>query len=451
MQIQIFNPKIFTDPTGFRTLIWSTNQSNEIENHLDKDSFGESGTGGIFWVCFYDDNQRVFLVTKNKKSVNKIFSAGELLDPDLKLTANINGLGLSLVNLDSQIMKEICYFSISSSDVVWESRKSGSRVFKSFVGKDIDCLENAYQRYMIKKQTEEDAVNEGRFEKISNNLVVNFDQMRMLNPHKAQLRRTCLNGVFLDLSKSENVINFHLKLNRIQLDNQLDDHIFATILCPVTPPKSIRMDLTPKPFIEFSTILQFNDNRKRFKYLSFLIQEFAIQVDLDFITSLQSYLEIVSKKTNTNYEELINNSLEFALQSDINQEKGSSSKHHYDSIHLSPLKMHLSFSLGTIDTLNWPGILDYLVKSAGVTLIEFKDAVLKINSFMRENAQFTDDEFVNELVEHYKAAALSQFYVIIFGLDLIGNPVGLFLGVKQGFTDLFYEPITGKKLYFLHN
>lgn len=290
-------------------------------------------------------------------------------------------------------MKEICYFSISSSDVVWESRKSGSRVFKPFVGKEIEILETAYQSFMMKKQVDE-TNSDDRFVNIGNNLCVNFDKMRILEPHKGQLRRTCLNGIFLNLSKSEKTINLHLKLNRIQIDNQLDDHIFATILCPIAPPKSIRMDLTPKPFIEFSTILQFNENRKRFKYLSFLIQEFAVQVDLDFITSLQSYLEIITKKANTQYEELIKNSLDFALKPDINLETGSSSKHQYDSIHLSPLKMHLSFSLGTIDTLNLPGILDYLVKSAGVTLIEFKDAVLKINSFMRENTQLTDEEFV---------------------------------------------------------
>ena len=430
------------EPTGFRTLIWSTTQSNEVENDLDKDSFGETLTGGICWVNFYDDNQRIMLITKNKKAMNKIFNAGDVLDPDLRLIANINGLGISMVN--SSILKEICYFSISSSDVIWESRKSHSKVFKGFVGKDIELLEAAYQQHRINRRSgSPSSTDVNRCTQITSNLIVNFDRMRILKPHAGELRRTCLNGVYLNMSQSEKMINVHLKMNRIQIDNQLDDHVFATILCPVPPPKSVRMDFIPKPFVEFSTIIQFNNNRRRFKYLSFLIQEFAVQVDLDFITVLQAYVEPVLKKSSTKYEELINNSVQFALKSEINLEQGSSSKHFYDSIHLSPLKIHLSFSLGTIDTLNLPGILDYILKSAGVTLIEFKDAVLKINCFERRNTNYTDDEFVNDLVEHYKAAALSQFYVIVFGLDVLGNPVGLLLGVKQGFTDLFYEPALG--------
>lgn len=433
----------WVDPLGFRCLIWSTKQSNEIENYLDKDAFGESSTGGIYWINFYDDNQRILLVTKNKKFVNQIFQAGDVLEPDVKMIANMKGLGISMVNLSN--MKEICYFSISSSDVIWENRKTGSKVFKGFVGKEIDTLESAYQRFNMQRQLEDStATDANRQEKIGGNLVVNFEKMRMFHPHQGQLRRTCLNGIYMNVSKSEKSINVHLKMNRIQIDNQLDDHIFATIFCPVAPPKSVRMDFTPKPFIELSTIVQFNNNRRRFKYFSFLIQEFAVQVDLDFLATLHSYLEVVSKKTtSTNYEELVHNSIGFALKPDISLETSSSSKHHYDTIHLSPLKMHLSFSLGTLDTLNLPGILDYLVKSAGVTLIEFKDAVLKINSFQRENTLLTDDEFVNELVEHYKSAALKQFYIIIFGLDVLGNPVGLLLGVTRGVNDLFYEPAMG--------
>jgi hypothetical protein len=30
--------------------------------------------------------------------------------------------------------------------------------------------------------------------------------------------------------------------------------------------------------------------------------------------------------------------------------------------------------------------------------------------------------------------------VLVLGLDVIGNPFGLVLGLKQGVEDLFYEP-----------
>jgi len=428
------------EPQGFRCLIWQTPESNEIENYLDKDLIGESGVGQVYWITFYDDCQRILLISKNKKLISKIFGTNELIESDMKLNACMNGVGISMVNLS--IMKEICYFSISSSDVVWENRKNGSKVYRSFVGKEIDLIEAAYQKYLLATQTNDEAIE--RIDKITSNLHVDFSNSRMLKPYQGLIKRTCLTGFWLSLSKSEKMINVHLKMNKIQIDNQLDDHIFATIFCPVPPPKSIQKDFSPKPFIEFSTVIQFNNNRRRFKYFSFLIQEFAVQVDLDFANAIQDYLSMVAKRKSTDYEEQMKNSIEFALKKEIiPEEKGSSSKHSYDAINLSPLKMHLSFSLGTIDTLNLPSILDYLVKSAGVTLIEFKDAVLRIEGFNRENTIYTDEEFTNELMEHYKAAALRQFYMIIFGLDVLGNPVGLLLGVTKGATDLFYEPAMG--------
>ena len=36
-----------------------------------------------------------------------------------------------------------------------------------------------------------------------------------------------------------------------------------------------------------------------------------------------------------------------------------------------------------------------------------------------------------------------QGYVLLFGLDVIGNPFGLVVGVTRSVEDLFYEPFQG--------
>ena len=33
-----------------------------------------------------------------------------------------------------------------------------------------------------------------------------------------------------------------------------------------------------------------------------------------------------------------------------------------------------------------------------------------------------------------------QIYVLVLGLDVLGNPYGLISGIGEGFKDLFYEP-----------
>ena len=36
--------------------------------------------------------------------------------------------------------------------------------------------------------------------------------------------------------------------------------------------------------------------------------------------------------------------------------------------------------------------------------------------------------------------AIKQMYVLVLGLDVLGNPFGLLRGVAEGIEDLFYEP-----------
>ena len=36
--------------------------------------------------------------------------------------------------------------------------------------------------------------------------------------------------------------------------------------------------------------------------------------------------------------------------------------------------------------------------------------------------------------------AIKQMYVLVLGLDVLGNPFGLITGLKDGAIDFFYEP-----------
>jgi len=45
-----------------------------------------------------------------------------------------------------------------------------------------------------------------------------------------------------------------------------------------------------------------------------------------------------------------------------------------------------------------------------------------------------------EAQHHYVSQLIKQLYVLVLGLDVLGNPFGLVSGFKQGVEDLFYEP-----------
>jgi len=45
-----------------------------------------------------------------------------------------------------------------------------------------------------------------------------------------------------------------------------------------------------------------------------------------------------------------------------------------------------------------------------------------------------------EAQHHYVSQIIKQLYVLVLGLDVLGNPFGLVSGLRQGVEDLFYEP-----------
>ncbi len=46
----------------------------------------------------------------------------------------------------------------------------------------------------------------------------------------------------------------------------------------------------------------------------------------------------------------------------------------------------------------------------------------------------------NEVLAHYQNQFFKQIHVLILGLDVLGNPLGIIRGLAEGVGSLFYEP-----------
>ena len=55
-------------------------------------------------------------------------------------------------------------------------------------------------------------------------------------------------------------------------------------------------------------------------------------------------------------------------------------------------------------------------------------------------ASLSWQQLTDQIQSHYTHQAIQQAYVLILGLDVLGNPYGLIKDFTQGFGDLFYEP-----------
>lgn len=68
---------------------------------------------------------------------------------------------------------------------------------------------------------------------------VDFTSMIMIKPNKRSIQRTYHDGLWLQLRKSAHQFQFHIKVNRLQVDNQTPAAIFPTVLSPVPLPKTV--------------------------------------------------------------------------------------------------------------------------------------------------------------------------------------------------------------------
>ena len=60
--------------------------------------------------------------------------------------------------------------------------------------------------------------------------------------------------------------------------------------------------------------------------------------------------------------------------------------------------------------------------------------------FERKGVLLSASQLLDQAQSHFTQQALQQAYVLILGLDVLGNPYGLVKDFTQGLGDFFYQP-----------
>ncbi|XP_062482305.1 intermembrane lipid transfer protein VPS13C isoform X1 [Pezoporus occidentalis] len=439
----------WTDPTKTRKLIWGYSQ-NFGEHDLLKDECGQfpyNANTQVHWVSFLDGRQRVLLFTDDVALVSKARQAEELEQPDQEINLSIHSLGLSLVNNENK--KEISYIGITSSGVVWEQKQK--QKWKPFNQKQINLLEQAYQKYLCKTASQAPS-----WHKLDSNVEVNFSKvpMEMRLPVRCSIRRNFLPGIKVEFKQSPHQRSLRAQLYWLQVDNQLPGSMFPVVFHPVAPPKSIALDSEPKPFIDISVITRFNEYSKvlQFKYFMVLIQEMALKIDQGFLGALSEFLTpSTDPEAEKQRSKLIQQDVD-ALNTELMESSLTdlSMLSFFEHFHISPVKLHLSLSLSSGGEDSDKGeemiaihSLNLLLKSIGATLTDVDDLIFKLAFFEIKYQFYKRDQLMKRVVRHYSEQFLKQMYVLVLGLDVLGNPFGLIRGLSEGVEAFFYEPFQG--------
>ncbi|KAH9502234.1 hypothetical protein Btru_070491 [Bulinus truncatus] len=273
----------WSNPTGTREIVWSCGLKKDMKHALDRDHIEEffaQSDVKVYFVSFLDGLQRVAMFTQDLALANLAQEAGELEQADQEINLKIHDMGFSLVN--NEVCLELAYMGITSSGVIWEEKK---KKFKALTLKDNIILEHSYQKYLndkaIGKAKEGTVTLENKFE-------VDFDNLLLVRPRQAELRRSFADGIWVQVRTSPHSTQLHAKINRLQFDNQLRHAVFPTILSPLPPPRSVAAESIPKPFIEVSLMNRIHEhsNLVQVKYFKVLIQEMNLKVDQGFLTQL---------------------------------------------------------------------------------------------------------------------------------------------------------------------
>ncbi|XP_006899704.1 PREDICTED: vacuolar protein sorting-associated protein 13C isoform X1 [Elephantulus edwardii] len=443
-QVRLF---AWADPTGTRKLTWSY-AASVGEHDLLKDECGQfpyDANIQIHWVSFLDGRQRVLLFTDDVALVSKARQAEEMEQADHEVTFSLHSLGLSLVNNDNK--QEVSYIGITSSGIVWEMKPK--QKWKPFSQKQILLLEQAYRKYQQS--------GDHGWIKLDNNFEVNFDKvpMEMRLPIQCPIKRDFLSGIQIELKQSPHQRSLRARLFWLQVDNQLPGTMFPVIFHPVAPPKSIALDSEPKPFIDVSVITRFNEFSKvlQFKYFMVLIQEMALKVDQGFLGALVAlFTPATDPEAERNRTKLIQQDID-ALNTELMETSMTdmSILSFFEHFHISPVKLHLSLSLGSggeeSDKEKQEMIaihsVNLLLKSIGATLTDVDDLIFKLGYYEIRYQFYKRDQLIQSVVRHYSEQFLKQMYVLVLGLDVLGNPFGLIRGLSEGVEAFFYEPFQG--------
>ncbi|KAG7239598.1 hypothetical protein INR49_028750 [Caranx melampygus] len=436
---------VWDDPAGDRMFSWSCMEHGG-DLDLLKDEVGQfsyDSLSQVHWVSFLDGRQRVLLFTEDVGVVTKARQAEELEQFQQEVKVSLQNLGLSLIsNINRQ---EIAYIGITSSGVVWEMKPKNR--WKPFSQKTINLLEKTYQSQLSGKTA-------GGWVKLDSNLEVNLSgaTMMMRQPFSCQVRRNFLSGIQVEYKQSLHQRSLRAQLHWLQVDNQLPGAIFPIVFNPVPPPKSIALDSEPKPFIDVSIITRFNQhsNVMQFKYFMALVQEMAVKLDQGFLGAILGlFTPATDPKADRQKSRLIERDLQ-PLQAELMEASLSdaSGLSFFEHFHISPIKLHLSLSLGSsgddgaeeavaVESLN------LLLKSIGATLTDVDDLIFKLAFFEVRYQFYRREKLGRAVVQHYTEQFLKQMYVLVLGLDVLGNPFGLIRGLSEGVEAFFYEPFQG--------
>ncbi|XP_075226529.1 intermembrane lipid transfer protein VPS13A-like [Lycorma delicatula] len=397
----------------------------------------------VYWVSYLEGQQRVLLFTQDERLAYQARTKVDAEKSNLELFLSLKGIGLSLTTSDKKNVckksQELLYATLLDSSAIWEVNVAHK--WKLLTLELASWVEDRWKQDLKRAQMK-DFVH------------VDFEKMHMTKPFFGELRRRYCPAFWLQYRRSDHHSYFHCKIHRLQVDNQLSDAVFPTVLNVTPVPQLVIRKVGIKPCVELVVMKRnkLSHNHDIYKFVKLLVQEFSIQVDRSFILSVYELLSEwhpeekpavrMRHDITALHQPLTPKSLGLTTDTRIM----------FESLHLTPLRLQFSFSPRASSTklcihpTGWSytsDVLHFLLDVIAPSLTEVKNTRIRIALCEVKNRVCSLQNQKSECILHYIGQLYQQINVLLLGLDVLGNPYSLVPDFTMGLGDHFYEPPFG--------
>ncbi|KAK4321628.1 hypothetical protein Pmani_007575 [Petrolisthes manimaculis] len=303
----------------------------------------------VHWVSHKVGGQRVLLFTQSDRLAASTRLPNETAS--LEFCLSLERIGLSLMSGNHW---EVIYGSMMSGAAQWEVEVDGEwKVPPSL--ELVAWLEDQYLHNSHSK------VN------LKGSLQVDLAKMYMTRPFSGRLRRVKQPGVWVHFRTSPHFTYATLELHRLQVDNQLADAVFPTVLYPTNQNGATHPCLSVCALIHTAPRAP-----TTIKHLSVVTQEFSLKVDKSLVVSICELLGplLTSPSPTAIHAELktLKTPVSFQTMQQVGEERGGVV---VERVCVAGLRLRFSFSpRGSVLHAHTQDALQWFLMSLGATLTE---------------------------------------------------------------------------------
>uniref|UniRef100_H2ZA64 Intermembrane lipid transfer protein VPS13-like C-terminal domain-containing protein n=1 Tax=Ciona savignyi TaxID=51511 RepID=H2ZA64_CIOSA len=244
-----------------------------------------------------------------------------------------------------------------------------------------------------------------------------------------------MNGVTMEFNAAHGEKSYTIKMQKVQIDNQLMQSRFPVVLSSRQSSSS-----STDPLFSLHVVTQPSSSRtyEIYKSLSMDIGRTSLNLEEELLLKLVRFAG-GGKTTSERDSQLLD-------ETKIPVSATSAHRYYFEAIKLSMMPTHLS--VYTASRLQ-PD-LKAIKQSLSLTLVQFERAPVDLKPYTRNHLFETISFVIGDMTKFIREQMMGQAAMILGSVDFLGNPIGLLTDVKAGVSGLARGNLPNMLKHFSH-